>query len=338
MVFDNQLCAILDAKKLENATETKTVAGEIEQKKQEINGKLLQFAITLKNKGKSQSTIDTYVGALNTLLAKGANILEPSSVEATIAKQETWSIRGKKNYVDWYARFAKYLHLDWEKPIYKAPDKIPFIPNEAEIDQLIAGSPRKTSIALQIAKETAARIGEVVRIKWIDIDFQRDLVTINEPEKGSNTGTYKVSHELMLRILKLPKKTDKIFGSGVAVKDSITNTLITARRQLAFSFSNPRFLKIHFHTLRHWAITMYAHKVKDPFEVQRFARHKDMKCTQRYIHYEQTIFQSSDKDEWTIGHARTLQEATDFLQVGFDYIMDMQDEQGKIVKVFRKRK
>jgi len=333
---DSQICA-QTVKNLDHATETKTVAGE-EKTLQEIKGKILQYAIYLEDKGKPQSTIHTYVGALNTLIGKGANILSPSSVEHVIAKQQTWSMRAKKNYVDWYARFAKYMHYDWEKPVYKAPDAIPFIPTEKEIDDLIANSPKKLSIALQIAKETASRIGETVRIKWTDIDFERGTIAINEPEKGSNSGTYHVSSELISRIATLPKKSIRIFGSGVAITDSLTNTLITTRRRLSHSFNNPRLLKIHSHTFRHWAITMYAHKVKDPFLVQIFARHKDMKCTSKYIHYEKVIFQSGNKDEWTVRVAKTVQDAVEFVQVGFEYVTDMKDNDDQMVKIFRKRK
>lgn len=330
---NRQLCAQLEAKKLDTAPEIKTVAGEIGKTQQEIEVKIVQYDLALRNKGRSEETRRTYIGALFTLMSKGANLFDPVSVEETIAKQTEWSIRAKKNYVDWYARFAKFLHLEWEKPVYKAPDKVPFFPLESEIDQLISGSPRKTSIALQIAKETGARIGEIVRLKWTDIDFQTNKLAINEPEKGSNCGIYPVTSKLISRIMTLPRKSDRIFGAGIAVKDSITNMLITARKRLAFSLCNPRLIKIHFHTLRHWAITVYAHKVKDPFLVQIFARHKDMKCTAKYIHYEKVLFQVGESDEWTVRTAKTIEDATTLLQVGFEYVITMQD-----VAVFRKRK
>ena len=184
-----QLSAILkEAKKLGTATEIKTVAGEIGKTQQEIKGKIVQFAIALKNKGRTPETIRTYIAALYTLSNKGSNLLNPTSVEEVIAKQDNWTIRAKRNYVDWYSRFAKFLHLEWEKPNYKAPSKTPFIPLESEIDQLISGSSKKVSIALHIAKETAARIGEILRLKWIDINLQANIIAINEPKKGSNCG------------------------------------------------------------------------------------------------------------------------------------------------------
>jgi integrase len=327
-----QLGAILkEAKKLDTATEIKTVAGEIGKKQQEIEVEIVQYAIQLKNKGKTCETIRTYVGSLYTLANKGANLLNPQQVEEVIAKQEKWSIRSKRNYADWYARFVKFLHIDWEKPNYKAPDKIPFFPLETEIDQLITGTSRKTSIALQIAKETAARVGEIVRIKWTDIDFQSNIITINEPEKGSNTGIYNVSSGLLARIQAMPRSTERIFGK--ASVDSITNALIAARKKLAFSFCNPRLTQIHFHTLRHWKLTAYAHAVKDPFLVQIFARHKDMKSTLRYIHYAEVVYQRSGKNEWTVKAAKTVEEASELVSVGFEYVTEVEG-----FKLFKKRK
>ena len=210
-------------------------------------------------------------------------------------------------------------------------DKTPFFPLESEIDQLIAGSSRKVSIALQIAKETAARIGEIVRIKWTDIDFHANVIAINEPEKGSNTGLYKVTPELIARIQALPRNYDRILGKTSS--DSLANMLLTAKKRLAFNFCNPRLRRIHFHTLRHWKLTSYAHKVKDPFLVQIFARHKDLKSTSRYIHYEKIVYQSNDNNEWIIRVAKNLEEATELMKVGFEYHVEFNG-----VKLFRKRK
>ena len=62
---------------------------------------------------------------------------------------------------------------------------------------------------VQIAKETAARIGEIVRINWVDLGPQKNTLAINQPEKGSNSGLYKISDELMIHIFKLPKTNEE---------------------------------------------------------------------------------------------------------------------------------
>jgi len=52
------------------------------------------------------------------------------------------------------------LGKSWSPPKYKAVWKIPFIPTEQELDQLIAGCNRKTAAFLQLLKETGARCDE----------------------------------------------------------------------------------------------------------------------------------------------------------------------------------
>jgi integrase len=126
--------------------------------------------------------------------------------------------------------------------------------------------------------------------------------------------------------------SERIFGQGAYIADSLENMLISARKRLASSFCNPRLLRIHFHTLRQWAITEYAHKAKDPFLVQHFSRHKDMKCVMKYVHYEKIIYQASGNDGWTVRAAKTAEEAMELLKVGFDYVTDFEG-----VKLFRKR-
>jgi hypothetical protein len=84
--------------------------------------------------------------------------------------------------------------------------------------------------------------------------------------------------------------------------------------------------------LRHWKLTAYVHAKKDPFQVQLFTRHKDMKCTMRYVHLESVIYQKSSNDDWTVRAAKTAEEAMDLLKVGFDYVTDFEG-----LKIFRKR-
>lgn len=43
---------------------------------------------------------------------------------------------------------------------------------ETEIDQLIAGCGKTTAAILQLLKETGMRIGEVLRLRWIDVNFK----------------------------------------------------------------------------------------------------------------------------------------------------------------------
>jgi beta-phosphoglucomutase-like phosphatase (HAD superfamily) len=86
-----QLCAILkDAKKLDSATETKTVAGEetYTLRENEIKAapyieKLLQ---QLQNNGRKPSTISNYRKALRHLIKNGANLFDPENTKEILSK------------------------------------------------------------------------------------------------------------------------------------------------------------------------------------------------------------------------------------------------------------
>ena len=79
----------------------------------------------------------------------------------------------------------------WEAP-YKCVRKLPFIPKETEIDQLISGCSRRMATFLQLLKETGARCGEAWQLKWKDIDFESKVINIT-PEKKQQSKSY--AHE-----------------------------------------------------------------------------------------------------------------------------------------------
>ena len=70
--------------------------------------------------------------------------------------------------------------------------ELPFVPEEKELDQLIAGRRSKRMAAfLQALKETFADPGELLRLRWIDISDT--IVTINYPVKRHSPRQLKVS-------------------------------------------------------------------------------------------------------------------------------------------------
>ena len=73
------------------------------------------------------------------------------------------------------ARFYGYKHIPFDKPNYRRIERLPFVPLEAEVDQLIAGVGEKTATFLQLIKETGIRAGEAWSLKWIDFDSESDL-------------------------------------------------------------------------------------------------------------------------------------------------------------------
>ena len=320
-----QLCASKRAKKLDATTEIKTVAGE---EKQTTKGQILQFALYLKLQGCSEYTIAGWSQKLRRL-SKNADLDEPESIKKFLASQEI-AESSKHAYCVTYTAFLKWQGRTWKQPKYKGQQKIPeFIPTEQEIDQLIAGCSRKMASILQVIKETGMRIGECLSLKWSCLNSEAHTLTLNTPEKNSLPRIFKVSSKLIGMLQILPKRYEKIFGKTLGKYASIN--LLKQRRRIAKKVANPRIAKIHFHLIRHWKGTMEYHKTQSIIKVQKLLGHKSVLNTQIYVNLEQAIFEVND--DYDVKIAETLDEACKLLEVGFEYVTDMN---GK--KLFRKHK
>jgi integrase len=309
---------------LKNLAESETQQKQHKQHKLEsipktqatIKGKVVEFTWWMQKEGYSKATIRLNRIVLKVLAERGSNIFDTESVKDVIARQP-WSQSRKRNVINAYNLFVKLNGLQWTKPRCHVTQKLPFIPSEAEIDTLISGTGKKLATFLQLLKETAMRRGEAKRLEWTNIDFERNIITLNAPEKRSNPRMWKVSQKLTAMLNALPRKSQKVFGDGPI--NSMKTTFIRARKRLAAKLQNPRLLQISFHTFRHWKATMLYHQTKDPYYVKQFLGHKELRSTEVYINIEHTLFEPYN-DEFTVKVAEKAEEVKALLEVGFEYV------------------
>jgi integrase len=197
---------------------------------------------------------------------------------------------------------SRGFHIQWDPIKTHYAPKQPFVPLESELDALISATGKTTATFLQVAKDTGARSGEIAKLRWTDIDTERNTISINSPEKGSNSITLKVSAKTiaMLKVLNI-KHEPYIFNPNPASHRSV---LISLRRQVANRLQNPRLKRIHLHSFRHWKATMEFAKTKDVLWVAQILGHKNIKNTQIYMHLAD--FRS---EEYYSAVARTIDEA-----------------------------
>lgn len=298
---------------------------------EDIQPKILQYAVKELSKGRAELGVKTYIKDLRQLLKRGADLYDPQSVAETIANvpKEEWEAGTKENKVISYNSFLKFLGGNWEKPHYKKRRKVPFIPLEKEIDELVAGCSKLVATSLQVAKDTGARKGEIGRLEWIDIDFERCVIAINHPEKGSDTRVVPVTRKCVEMINQLPKRQERIFRDMA----SIYKRLMKQRRRLAYKLDNPRLLKIGLHTMRHWKGTMEYHRKPDLLHVAYILGHRNIRNTQIYVHLEHQLFQNGPADDFIVKVAHNVQEACKLLEVGFEYVGKIHGDE-----IFKKRK
>ena len=136
----------------------------------------------------------------------------------------------------------------------------------------------------------------------------------------------KVSSKLIAMLKCLPHKSQRPFAQGTI--SYIEQSFYTKRKQLAFKLQNPRLLNISFHTLRHWKATTEYNRTKDILHVKQLLGHRNINNT---LVYTQLV--SFKSDEYHVRTAKTLKEACELAEAGFEYFTTIID-----VQVFRKRK
>ena len=332
-ILDRRVCATQTegAKnliKVETRTENR-LAGATTQQFNTKN-KILEYAWWQKKNGKADSTIEGRTKLLKILVKRGADLYDPETVKEVIAKQP-WCNGRKNNACDAYTSFLKMVGGKWEPPIYKTIRKIPFIPKETEIDQLIAGCSKRMATFLQTLKETGARCGEIWWLKWKDIDFESHTISIT-PEKNSNPRIVHMSQKLTAMLSQLPRNYgDRVFSFPHMPVDNHASNFCRQRKRIAHKTKNPRILRIHFHTLRHFKGTMLYHKTKDTYHVMQALGHKNIKNTLLYIQLEEALFKG--EQDYISKVAKTQKQICTLIEAGFEYVTDFEG-----AKIFRKPK
>ncbi len=307
----HQLCVSKKAKKLDTATETKTIAGELEKLPQDAKGLIAQFLAYLEKEGYSEET--QYPNYLRRLVKRGANLHDPESVKAVIGKQKVKDGM-KLLYVYAYAAFAKMLKISWNPPKYKQEETIPFIPDESELDTLISACrSRRLAAYLQCLKETFGDPSEVLRIRWIDISG--NTIKINFPVKGHLPRQLQVSNKLLSMLNSLPKTHERIFPIKYS---NIFQSYTKLRKRIAEIQKTPRLLSIELRTFRHWGGTMLAHYSNgNVLLVKKLLGHKRVENSMKYI----GMINFKD-DEFEVTTATTVEEAKKALSAGFNYVTE----------------
>jgi integrase len=249
-----------------------------------------------------------------------------------------WNVKEVQDYItvaDWsnkYKELLEYAYKDWavfqgfEYKVrhYPKEERLPYIPTEREIDQLIAGLNPRYATLCQLLKETGMRVGEAMRLTSQDVDVERQIITLNQPEKRSRPRQFKISGKLVAMLMPLMNNR-KLW---IVRLKHIRKTYERARKRVSDKLGSPSIKRISFHTFRHWKATMEYHKTKDILHVMRLLGHKSIQNTLVYTHLV-----SFESDEWNCKVASSLEEAVQRVEAGFEYITEFEEK-----KIFRKRK
>ena len=173
----------------------------------------------------------------------------------------------------------------FKKKKYPRQYKIPYIPTEVELDQLIGGfinSPYAPF--LQLLKETGFRPVEASKLKPIDFDLKRKIVTLNEPAKNSNPRQCRISEKLVSMLSPIIARTPSNERLWKSKLRNLTETIRRHRTKVSQRLGNPNLSRITLKTFRHWKATMTYHQTKDILYTQKVLGHKSIQSTLVYTH------------------------------------------------------
>lgn len=291
------------------------------------NPTILNVLINMKNNAKSEAWI-RFVDKALTHLSQNVDLNDPEQVKQFIANKNV-SNSYKKGLCVAYAKYAQYYQIQWNVPRYKPLPKRVKIPTSEKLEMLIAHAGRILSLKLQISKETGLRPVELCNLKVKDADLEHNLIYPTTAKHGAPR-IVKISNKLTTSLANYISKNnlspnEKLFNGN---SDYFGATFRMARNKLAKKLNDPTIKTIRLYDFRHYfATTLYA-KTRDILYVMQQMGHTQIKTTMVY-----TQLLSINDDEWTCKTAQTVQQATELIENGFEYVTEMDG-----LKLFRKRK
>jgi len=309
----HQLC-VIEAKKLAAQKIEKICAGD---------GNLLNYAWLLKKRGLADNTISLRVKTLRLIQKKGVKLQDPDSFETVLATESLTKAR-KWQWVTCYKSYTKIMKISWEPIRVKYEPKEPFLPTHDEMKALINAARKRFATFLQTALTTGGRVGELCKLSWVDVDTEKNKISINNAEKDSRNRTVKVPQKTIAMINALPKRND-VYVFNLK-PDNARVIFQNLRKRLANTQNNPRFLQIHLHTFRHFYATETLRHTKNLSYVKYALGHKSVVNTERYTHLV-----DFGSDKYYSAVATTIKEVRQLAEDGWTYFQEIDEK-----KVFRK--
>jgi len=134
---------------------------------------------------------------------------------------------------------------------------------------------------MKMALFTGMRRGELFKLKWDDIDFDRGFITICDP-KGGKDQKIPLNDSAREVLLSHPRVDDKYVFPGQNGKQRVTASVGVNR--IKKNAGLPENFR-PFHGLRHvFASTLASSGKVDMYTLQKLLTHKSPQMTQRYAH------------------------------------------------------
>ena len=148
-----------------------------------------------------------------------------------------------------------------------------------EIVRLLARCSKRLRSIVVIALNTGMRKGEILGLKWQDIDFKRGIIYLYNTKNGEKREipVNEMAKTALLRTLKHP-------DSAYVFCDKKGKPFGNIRKSFFTALKNSAIINFHFHDLRHTFASHLVMSGVDLNTVRELMGHKSLEMTLRYAH------------------------------------------------------
>lgn len=171
---------------------------------------------------------------------------------------------------------------DFKLSIFKLKEpaeNVKYLKSWDEAQRIIDNASPHLKPIIYTALFTGLRLGNILNLKWNNIDFENKTITLKVKDKNTEGGkihTIPLIPRLEDILLKLPRINEFCFN----YRDKPIKSIKTAWK----SCFTPDMQYINFHTLRHTCATWLLHQTHDLKIVKEIMGHSEIKTTLKYSH------------------------------------------------------
>ena len=195
------------------------------------------------------------------------------------------------------------------KFLRQPPGRIKFLSEEEKERLLNSCNPWLKPIVLT-ALHTGMRRGEILNLKWNDIDFNRNVVIVRNSKNGERR-EIPLSNRLREMLKSLPMNGECVFHSRAG------NPYRSIRTAFATAVKRAGLDDFHFHDLRHVFATTLKTRGADLSDIKEYLGHKSLEMTNRYSHVtserKQSIIKLLDGHQMDTGEQERVLKALDIV-------------------------
>jgi integrase len=154
----------------------------------------------------------------------------------------------------------RYLDRDEACRLFAAADPVVLVP------------------VLVVALGTGMRKGEILSMKWKDLDLVRGIITITD-QKNGKTDKIPASGEVVAALGAIPRRGEFVFWN-----EETKTHLRDVKKIFGEAVARAEIQDFRFHDLRHTAFSWMDQEGVKITTIQKIARHASIEMTRRYIH------------------------------------------------------